>query len=167
MNKIKNTSKKNKIPKQGIELLLIIVFSLIVFFIAAHFDILEHFIKYSRAHESWELDELLIVFIFVAFALTIFTMRRMREFFKSEKILKEKNKRLGDALSEIKQLKGIIPICASCKMIRDDKGYWHQVEVYVHEHTEADFSHGLCPDCAQKLYPEQFSKKEKPETQSE
>jgi len=54
---------------------------------------------------------------------------------------------LKQALSEIKTLRGILPICASCKRIRDDGGYWRQVEAYVHEHTEAQFSHGVCPEC--------------------
>ena len=63
---------------------------------------------------------------------------------------------LQEALSEIKTLRGIIPICASCKKIRDDEGYWHQVEVYVHDHTEAEFSHGFCPECAKKLYPQYY-----------
>jgi len=61
---------------------------------------------------------------------------------------------LRRALSEIKTLRGIVPICASCKKIRDDKGYWSQVEVYVCEHSEAQFSHGICPDCVKKLYPD-------------
>ncbi|HUT25427.1 MAG TPA: response regulator [Sumerlaeia bacterium] len=60
---------------------------------------------------------------------------------------------LKQALSEIKTLRGILPICASCKRIRDDGGYWRQVEAYVHEHTEAQFSHGVCPECLEKLYP--------------
>jgi hypothetical protein len=47
-----------------------------------------------------------------------------------------------------------VPICASCKKIRDDKGYWNQVEKYVSEHSEAKFSHGICPECLKKLYPE-------------
>jgi hypothetical protein len=55
-----------------------------------------------------------------------------------------------------KTLRGIIPICSSCKRIRDDKGYWHQVEVYISEHSEADFSHGICEECARKLYPEVY-----------
>jgi PAS domain S-box-containing protein len=62
--------------------------------------------------------------------------------------------KLQDALDKIKVLRGIIPICASCKKIRDDKGYWNQIESYVREHSEAEFSHGICPDCAEKLYPE-------------
>lgn len=62
-------------------------------------------------------------------------------------------KNLKMALDEIKTLKGIVPICASCKKIRDDKGFWNQLEVYIQEHSEAEFSHGICPDCVKKLYP--------------
>ena len=54
---------------------------------------------------------------------------------------------------EIKTLRGIIPICAACKKIRDDKGYWQQVEAYIRDRSEAEFSHGICPECVDKLYP--------------
>lgn len=63
---------------------------------------------------------------------------------------------LRDALDHVKTLRGIVPICASCKRIRDDQGYWKQVEAYVREHTNAEFSHGICPECAAKLYPEYY-----------
>ncbi|HEY6010461.1 MAG TPA: PAS domain S-box protein, partial [Nitrospirota bacterium] len=59
-----------------------------------------------------------------------------------------------DAMENIKILKGLLPICASCKRIRDDSGYWTVIESYVRDHSEAEFSHGLCPECAKKLYPE-------------
>ncbi len=61
---------------------------------------------------------------------------------------------LEKALSKVKQLGGLLPICSSCKKIRDDKGYWNQIETYISEHSEADFSHSLCPDCLQQLYPD-------------
>ncbi len=61
---------------------------------------------------------------------------------------------LTSAMQEIKSLQGIIPICSNCKKVRDDQGYWQQVESYVKEHTGAEFSHGICPDCKQELYPE-------------
>lgn len=61
---------------------------------------------------------------------------------------------LQTALGEIKTLSGLLPICASCKKIRDDKGYWSQIEVFIREHSDAEFSHGICPDCIQQLYPE-------------
>jgi DNA-binding response OmpR family regulator len=57
---------------------------------------------------------------------------------------------LREAIAEIKTLKGFIPICASCKKIRDDEGYWNQLETYITEHTEAVFTHGICPQCAKK-----------------
>ena len=63
---------------------------------------------------------------------------------------------LRKALAHVKKLSGMLPICASCKKIRDDKGYWNQIETYIAEHSEADFSHGLCPDCLKKLYPEYY-----------
>jgi hypothetical protein len=66
---------------------------------------------------------------------------------------------LKQSLADVKQLQGILPICSSCKKIRDDAGYWHQVDVYISRHTEADFSHGLCEECAHKLYPEMFETK--------
>jgi PAS domain S-box-containing protein len=59
---------------------------------------------------------------------------------------------LQDALTKIKRLRGLLPICASCKKIRDDKGYWNQLETYIQEHSEAEFSHGFCPECMKKLY---------------
>ncbi|MGD9287203.1 MAG: PAS domain S-box protein [Desulfobacterales bacterium] len=63
-------------------------------------------------------------------------------------------KRLQDALDQIKVLSGILPICSSCKRIRDDRGCWNQLEIYIKENSEAVFSHGICPDCAKKIYPE-------------
>jgi PAS domain S-box-containing protein len=61
---------------------------------------------------------------------------------------------LKKALKEVKTLGGLLPICASCKKIRDDNGYWNQLEDYIRKHSEAEFSHSFCPDCAKKLYPE-------------
>jgi len=61
---------------------------------------------------------------------------------------------LSDALAHIKTLRGIIPICSHCKKIRDDTGYWNQVDAYIRKHSDAQFSHGICPDCLHLLYPE-------------
>ena len=66
---------------------------------------------------------------------------------EKERLIEE----LKQALAKIKTLRGMLPICASCKQIRDDKGYWHQVEVYIQSHTDTEFTHGFCPDCARKL----------------
>jgi PAS domain S-box-containing protein len=71
---------------------------------------------------------------------------------------------LRDALSEVKALSGLLPICSSCKKIRDDQGYWTQVETYISKHSEAVFTHGLCPDCTKEYFPEVYQRlKEKKE----
>jgi hypothetical protein len=70
-----------------------------------------------------------------------------------EKLIRE----LQEALAKIRVLSGFIPICAGCKKIRDDQGYWNQLEAYIQSHSEAQFSHGVCPDCAAALYPDYFT----------
>lgn len=82
------------------------------------------------------------------------TERFERDLLSAESALKVNVQRLESALTEVKTLRGMLPICASCKKIRDDHGEWVQMEVYVRDRTEADFSHGICPECMKKLYPE-------------
>ncbi len=71
-----------------------------------------------------------------------------------EQAVAERTSELQQALAEVKTLAGMLPICASCKRIRDDEGYWQQVEVYIKEHSQADFSHSICPECTRELYPD-------------
>jgi seryl-tRNA synthetase len=61
---------------------------------------------------------------------------------------------LKDALAEVKTLSGLLPICSHCKNIRDDKGYWSKIESYIHKHSGTEFSHGICPECAKKYFPD-------------
>lgn len=78
-------------------------------------------------------------------------------YMKSKLANQEKTKlitKLRTSLAEIKTLSGLLPICSSCKKIRDDKGYWEEIECYITAHSEADFSHGICPECIEKLYPD-------------
>ncbi len=77
---------------------------------------------------------------------------------QKEKHLRENQER---ALSEVKTLRGIIPICSQCKKIRDDDGFWQKVEVFVTDHSEADFSHSLCPECVKEIYPALYEKLKK------
>ncbi len=72
---------------------------------------------------------------------------------KEVALIQERDK-LQEAVAQIKALSGMLPICSSCKEIRDDKGYWNQIESYIRDHTEAEFSHGICPECVKKLYPD-------------
>ncbi|MBI2681890.1 MAG: PAS domain S-box protein [Acidobacteriales bacterium] len=71
-----------------------------------------------------------------------------------EKLIAE----LQAALAQVKTLSGLLPICANCKKIRDEKGEWAQIESYIHRHSDATFTHGICPECAQRLYPEEYKK---------
>ena len=87
----------------------------------------------------------------VASALTL--KREMDRRKARETELKERNQELERALAEVKVLRGLIPICAGCKKIRNDHGYWQQIEEYIQDHSEAAFSHGLCLPCAKRLYP--------------
>ncbi len=124
-----------------------------VYVLATYYDIMEKVVEYSRQHERWQVDELLTVVIFLVFALSLFSLRRWRDVIVSERDLAHRNEELQKALSEIKQLKGIIPICSGCKKIRQDTGFWQHVEEYVRDHSDAEFSHGICPDCMKQLYP--------------
>ncbi len=83
--------------------------------------------------------------------------RAQQEIERRKKLEKEREKLISElqqALSEIKTLQGFLPICANCKKIRDDEGYWQQIEEYIQERSEAQFSHSICPECAKKLYPD-------------
>jgi DNA-binding NtrC family response regulator len=80
--------------------------------------------------------------------------RSIRYAIERQKLLTQ----LEHSMKEIKTLRGFLPICASCKKIRDDQGYWTQIETYIHEHSEAEFSHGICPECVVKLYGPRFAK---------
>jgi K+-sensing histidine kinase KdpD len=98
--------------------------------------------------ESWNL--LMHLGFFVMFSLLLSILKF--EFAERARLIKE----LQEALGEVKQLSGLLPICASCKKIRDDQGYWNQIEFYISKHSEAKFTHGVCPECTKKLYPEYY-----------
>ena len=81
----------------------------------------------------------------------------IRDITERKRAEKEREKlilELSASLEKVKLLRGLLPICASCKKIRDDKGYWNQIESYIRDHSEAEFSHGICPECMKKLYPD-------------
>ena len=109
----------------------------------------EKTVKYKLA-----IGFLLVIVLFVSFgAISLWEVHTLGNLTKMiyEHPLVVSNE-LQEALSEIKTLSGLLPICASCKKIRDDTGYWNQIELYIRDHTEAEFSHSLCPNCAEKLY---------------
>jgi hypothetical protein len=95
---------------------------------------------------------------FALFILVIFLLSKLRSTLQQRAGLITQ---LHNALNAIKELSGILPICANCKKIRDDQGYWHDVDVYITRHTNVEFTHGICVECANKLYPSLFDKIEK------
>jgi len=86
--------------------------------------------------------------------LTIENARKYQQIKNNEDRLRQEKEKLEEALAKVKKLSGLLPICASCKKIRDDKGYWNQIESYIRDHSEAEFSHSICPECAKELYPD-------------
>lgn len=97
----------------------------------------------ARIVASWE-DEVLAI-------VRDITERKQAEQERESLILE-----LTEALAKVKTLSGLLPICAACKRIRDDNGYWQQIEAYIGEHSQAEFSHGICPECARRLYPDHY-----------
>ncbi|HOE27001.1 MAG: hypothetical protein IT574_11225 [Candidatus Aureabacteria bacterium] len=83
--------------------------------------------------------------------------RMLKEVLRSvnETLAKERGE-LEESLERIRLLSGLLPICSSCKRIRDDEGSWRQIEEYIGAHSEATFTHGICPECARRLYPRSF-----------
>ena len=80
----------------------------------------------------------------------LYAIERKKMMVEREKLRQE----LEDALDQVKLLSGFLPICCSCKKIRDDKGYWQQIELYISTHSDVQFSHGICEECSKELYPE-------------
>ncbi len=87
----------------------------------------------------------------IAFAVIALGVSHLRARAARERALRVETE---TALGEVKQLRGLLPICSACKRIRDDQGSWSQIEAYVRDHTDAEFTHGLCPECTRRLYPE-------------
>jgi len=120
--------------------------SIPVLFISA----LDETIDKVKAFESGGVDYITKPFEFEEVSVRVGThLHLYRLEMEQEKIIAD----LENALVEVKQLRGLLPICASCKNIRDDKGYWNSIEGYLMKHSEARFSHSICPDCRKELYP--------------
>ena len=86
--------------------------------------------------------------------LAIENARRYQQIKNSEYRLRTEKEKVEEALAKVKKLSVLLPICSYCKNIRDDKGYWNQIESYIHDHSEAEFSHGICQECAKEHYPD-------------
>jgi len=112
------------------------------------------FLEFAETSQSG-LEKIIVILtligIFLSVIIAFFATYRV---LKAEKVILDEKNKLQKAIDEIKTLRGIIPICSYCKQLRDDEGMWKRIEEYMHEHSEASFSHGICPNCMRKYYPE-------------
>ncbi|EMS79062.1 putative histidine kinase [Desulfotignum phosphitoxidans DSM 13687] len=109
-------------------------------------------VRYEHGLQKSDILKWVATVVFMA-AVILFVVISWNRTLKKEIAAKKKLiEELKDAMAEIKTLKGIVPICSGCKKIRNDKGFWNHLEVFIEEHSQASFSHGLCPECEEKLY---------------
>jgi hypothetical protein len=105
-------------------------------------------------------DQVITAFYFLISFVVMFLSQRTRQALGRERAMRDEFQRqaadLRTALANVKTLSGLLPICSHCKKIRDDNGYWNQIEKFIRERSNANFSHGVCPDCAKKHYPDLF-----------
>jgi hypothetical protein len=129
------------------DVIVLVAGAIVAFFLLARFDAFERYAAWSRSHESMQLDELLTLAVIVAVALAVFAWRRWMDLAREQKLRAE-------AESSARRLEGMLPICSSCKRIREQDDLWTPVEQYFSVRIAADFTHGLCPECRERLYPE-------------
>lgn len=145
-------NRKNLFLEIGI-LLVVAVVSFILF---GQFDVLEGIVAWAHKYEEYEIDELLSTSVVLVFVLAAIVIRRWVLSYRANQMLETMNRDLKDAMDQIRRMHGILPFCSFCKKIRDDQGYWEQVDTYIRKHSEAEISHAICPDCFKKEYPEHF-----------
>ncbi len=128
--------------------LIIIIATLVVsFLLFSTFDVLELIVDFSQRHEEYEIDELLSTLVVLSICLLLFSWRRIKEADSARLNIEKKNVELEQALAKVKTLQGILPICSYCNKIRDDQGDWNDLQSYINDKLDAEFSHGACPDC--------------------
>lgn len=137
---MKDKTKEVKLKRSSAfkDLVLILILAIPLFIFVSVFHLFERFAEFHQKYGVGPIDDFIIAFAVLMFALGIFSLRRWKE--------------LQKALARMKILQGLLPICASCKKIRNDEGYWERLETYIEDHSEADFTHGICPECVKKLY---------------
>jgi hypothetical protein len=135
--------------------IVIVLVGLVLYVISLKYDIVDHLMRFVREHETWQLDEIIVVVVYLVLAGGLFVWRRRDELLEQVRAREEAETekarllpKLETALKEVNELTGLLPVCAWCKRIRDDQGYWSQVDAYLAQHTGIGITHGICPDCA-------------------
>lgn len=145
--------------------LIIIVFAILSYIVLVRVNLGGYIISWIEHLRRWEFDVLASIIVVFIFGLFVFVARRRRELLgelrERTKLQEEQGrliKELEEMLSQVKTLTGLLPMCSWCKKVRDDRGYWAQVEDYLQRHSNAKFTHGVCPDCAEKFRKEARTK---------
>ncbi len=146
------------------DVVVITILAVLVFAFSAAFDIFNAIIGWVYRHDTWQLDELFSVSVFLVVAMGVYAWRRNRELTdeirRRERVEAEKAQlipELESALADVHTLKKLLPFCTSCRRVREDSGYWNQVEEYMVSHFSTKLDDGLCPDCARRFYGNGFA----------
>jgi len=138
--------------------LIIIVFAILSYIVLVQVDLGDYIISWIEHLRRWVFDVIASILVVLVVGSFVFIFRRRRELLgelRERTRLQEAQGRLIDELEEIiaqvKTLSGLLPMCSWCKKVRDDQGYWAQVEDYLQRHSNAKFTHGVCPECAEKF----------------
>ena len=141
------------------DLIVIMCTAVIVFAVSASIDLLNKIIAWIYQHDTWQLDELFTVFIFLAGAMSFYAFRRYHELLaemarrqRAEATTAQLVPALERAREDAASLRKIVPVCPSCKRIRDTKGDWFEMETYLEVHYMTRVNDGLCPGCARDAY---------------
>lgn len=141
------------------DLIAIVLFALMVVIVTTQFDIFNKLISLLYRYDTWQIDEMSTLALYLLVAFAVYAWRRHREFVsevkRRERAEAEQARllpKLEQALADVSTLKKLLPICSSCKKVRDDKGYWNQIEVYIETEFHTRLDGGICPDCARRLY---------------
>jgi hypothetical protein len=144
-------------PRPFKDRVMIIVGAAVIFALSARFDVFNKVVDWMYKHDTWQLDELFTVAVYLVLAIGIYAVRRNREL-KEQIRLRERAEQMTEKLipelesarADIRRLRVLVPICSSCKRVRGESGYWEEVETYVEVNLRTRLDHGLCPDCARQ-----------------
>ena len=141
------------------DLIIVVTLAIIVFAFSATFDLFNKIISWIYQHDTWQLDEVFTVTLYLVIAIGVYAWRRHKELVdqtrRREQVEAEKALLLPElekAREDVATLRRIIPVCPSCKRIRDTRGEWYPMETYIEIHYLAKFNDGLCPRCAREAY---------------
>lgn len=148
------------------DLLIIVAVLVTSFVLFSIFDVLEALVAFTKTHENLELDELISTAGIMSFCLTWFACRRLKESNHARNIAEQSTLQLQRSLSEINSLQKSIPICCYCNNLRDDKGAWGDLQTYINNNPDTEFSQGVCPECLEKRISEIEQQEDGSENQS-